>query len=123
MRPNLHGQLISEITIGYEGILTTNLDSEIRIGGDFYLVESQDELENTKKSGEESFALLEQLRGAVIDEVTIDKTGQLSMSFSDGKSLIAVPDRHYEAWEINLPNGEKYICMPGGEIATMGAIR
>ena len=121
MRLDLHGQLISEITIGYEGILTTNLGSSIRIEGDFYLVESQDELENTKKSGEDNFALLEKLRGAVIDEVTIDKTGQLLMSFSDGKRLIAVPDRHYESWEINFPNREKYICMPGGEIAIWDA--
>lgn len=42
--------------------------------------------------------------------------GRLSLTFSDGVRLEAMPDDHYENWEAHLSDGAQLIGVPGGGV-------
>lgn len=53
--------------------------------------------------------------------VTHDEKGTLRIDFGKNGCFIVVADGQHEAWEMYKTNGERGICMPGGEIATWAA--
>jgi len=63
-----------------------------------------------------SVAPILSLFNAEVVEVTILKTGHLSVMFSLGRSLTIAPDPAYEAWQIGCMNF-LIVCNPGGEVS------
>lgn len=45
----------------------------------------------------------------------------LIIAFENGKAIEVRPDERYEAWELVSSIGERWICMPGGELAIWSA--
>ena len=46
--------------------------------------------------------------------IYIRTTGQLTMAFGNGRSLVVEPDESYEAWQIACPGEFLIVCPPGG---------
>lgn len=44
--------------------------------------------------------------------------GVLKIRFGDRAELTTAPHESYEAWSAIGPSGQRFICMPGGELAT-----
>ena len=59
------------------------------------------------------------LLGKVITSVSVSPEGDLDIEFDDARLSVSA-GYDYEAWQLSGPNGEKVICMPGGELAIWG---
>lgn len=54
---------------------------------------------------------------AEIADVSIQKTGYLTVKLKDGRSLEIEPNEQYEAWQVGSTNGFLLVCSPGGGVA------
>jgi len=52
-----------------------------------------------------------------------EDSGALVLMFINGIGLRVEPSELYESWTLTGPHGEKYVCMPGGEVARWPAVR
>jgi hypothetical protein len=50
-------------------------------------------------------------------EPTVANSGQLTLRFTGGTTLIVPPDDKYEAWQLRDDDDLLIVCMPGGELA------
>jgi hypothetical protein len=57
------------------------------------------------------------LFNAEVANVSIERTGHLTASLKDGRSLEVDPSEQYEAWQIGSTNGFLLVCAPGAEVA------
>jgi hypothetical protein len=55
------------------------------------------------------------LFNAEVADVSIQRTGHLTVKLKDGRSLEADANERYEAWEIGW-NGFLFVCSPGGKV-------
>lgn len=50
-------------------------------------------------------------------EASITASGDLKLIFGHGWRLSSEPDDQYEAWSLVVPNGDTFVCLPGGRVA------
>ncbi|HUS22465.1 MAG TPA: DUF6188 family protein, partial [Aeromicrobium sp.] len=50
---------------------------------------------------------------------TVETDGTLELAFASGATITVPPNPHYEAWQVNGPNGYLVVCVPGttGELS------
>ncbi|GAA2794694.1 hypothetical protein GCM10010452_23720 [Crossiella cryophila] len=60
------------------------------------------------------------LTGTVVQAAAANESGLLLIEFDDAV-LRVEPDENYEAWSFAGPDGDKVICLPGGELAVWAA--
>jgi Family of unknown function (DUF6188) len=57
---------------------------------------------------------------ARVDGINILKSGQISVDFADGQSLVVDPDASYEAWQVECSRHDEervmLVCNPGGKV-------
>ena len=56
------------------------------------------------------------LSGLTVREATVEGSS-LRLAFTNGAELTAPPDPDYESWGVTGPDGQRTVCMPGGEVA------
>jgi hypothetical protein len=54
-----------------------------------------------------------------VNLLSAGKNGVLRIDFDNGSSIVAEPDKLYEAWQINAGDN-LFICGPGGKISRFG---
>lgn len=66
--------------------------------------------------------VLLRLLEAPVSGADLSDRSTLSITFggADQRTLSAVADDHYEAWELAGPGGERLVCLPGGDLAIWG---
>jgi len=115
------GVEISRCVLDYSVTLETNENSDssctiIRIESDFTIIrDSQSrtvEIENVGSVGQAAVFLRKELTSGYVST-----DGKLELRFSDNVSLIVDSNNSYEAWSVLTKDGERLICMPGGEVA------
>lgn len=123
MIPSFAGKVIHSIRLDYALKLWTTDNWEISIGSDAYLLRSDGMRVIDSGTPQEQLPdYLAELVGAEIAEVLVAKDGHLAVNFADAQlSVRASPS--YEAWQLGGPNGERIICLPGGELASWPASR
>lgn len=60
------------------------------------------------------------LHAQAVTAATMEETGALMLTFSDGRVLHAHGDDRYESWHLGGPGGVIYTCLPGGDVAVWG---
>jgi hypothetical protein len=68
----------------------------------------------------DSQALGEILTGLAVHSIS-EADGFLTIEFTGGVVLEVQPDEQFESWNAVGPNGERIVCMPGGEMAYWSA--
>ena len=58
-----------------------------------------------------------------VSVAAVKSDGALFLEFSQDRSITVPPHEKYEAWSLNVNDGRKLICMPGGKIASWAAIK
>ncbi|GAB3238397.1 hypothetical protein GCM10027447_37950 [Glycomyces halotolerans] len=120
----LSGQLVTEVSwktpvtvrTGDGWVLT--VDSELTVanaGGDRFTYTGDD------KGAPKDLA--SELSGLIVDRVEVGDPGDLRVDFEDGSELTAPPDPNAEAWRLAAPDGQRFTCLPGGEVSVEPATR
>ena len=118
----LPGYVVDSITVSIGGT-TVRLRpprsdgdlAQVLIEGDYKI--HGGEPENWRKPGGD----LAELKGREVMEFRVGERGEGELLFRDGIRLTAYPDVHYESWEFHGPGTLHWICLPGGEVTSVGA--
>src|SRR6266508_1297501 len=115
MELELVGQHVTEESAEFTLSLRTDADYEIRIETDFSIRTPEGDvafaLGQTSLDPDTFRSLLER----TVTASSATDSGILELAFDNGTSLRVEPDDTYEAWTVAGPNGQKVVCMPGGE--------
>lgn len=118
----LSGEMLDSQEVDYTVRLYFSGDFFVRIESPFTLnLPDGRILLSPEEDESQAFSPLSDLVGHVVAESTIDDAGVFTVVFENGSSLVAKPDKAYEAWTLNGPNGLLVVCMPGGELAVWDA--
>jgi hypothetical protein len=101
---------------GFELQIETPLSVETSVGKNVEVVEITPERPDLQ--GGHLLALLHK----EIESSTVEDSGALVLVFVNGVRLRVEPSEHYESWTLTGARGEKYVCMPGGEVARWPAV-
>ena len=114
----LVGGVVTDFRIGISTKLYVNKGSEVfLIGfGDCELL-IKGKLFNIVSEKIETKQILLSLFEKKVTEVSINKGGDLSVSFEEGSTILNKSALTVEAWEISGPNGLLCVCTPGGIIS------
>ena len=98
---------------------TWSLDgsADVRLAAPFTLRPASGADRGLDPAATESLAPALALLRRGIRSLTVARTGTLTLSFSDGSSIIAEPHPRLESWEVHgggVLEGMSYICAPGG---------
>lgn len=68
---------------------------------------------------EETATLAPALRlfNAEVQLIVIERSGDLKVYFSDGRTLAVKPDDRFEAWELGSSIGFRMVCAPDGKVS------
>jgi hypothetical protein len=120
---HLRGQSIEQECFGYAVYLRTDAGFELQIETPLTVESSDGEsLEVVPDRLEPRAGRLLALLHEEIESSIIEDSGALVLAFVNGVRLRVEPDEGYEAWTLAGPRGEKYVCMPGGEVARWPAV-
>jgi hypothetical protein len=119
MEINVSGQDVSRITFDYALTIETSGGIELRFESRFRLVDRDgvEEVEGEPESLDVTGGAIVKLLHKPIDELTVDGSGVLTVSFTTGRRLVCDPDERFEAWTLVTSTGERIVCMPGGGVA------
>lgn len=122
MIPDLAGRTLEVIRHNYVLMLWTDNNWEIDLEGRTFLRRTgADPVEiDTTLFQEELSEEVKPLLGATISAITTTERGDLLVTM-DGMELRVEAGRDHEAWQVYGPDGEMYVCMPGGELAIWDA--
>ncbi|MGO1051913.1 DUF6188 family protein [Crossiella sp. CA198] len=112
------GRALNAITIDYTVLLSFDGGCEVRVESEFALYDAGVWQQITP--GLDLGALgdrLQALTGTVVQAASAAESGLLLIEFGDDAVLRVEPDENYEAWSFAGPDGDKVICLPGGELA------
>jgi hypothetical protein len=115
--PSFAGKVVHSIRLDYALTIWTTDNWELDLNGDAYLLTAAGM--TTIDSGQSVDELPESLAalvGAEITEVLVARDGHLAVNFKDAQLSVRAAD-DYEAWQITGPEGQRLVCMPGGELA------
>jgi hypothetical protein len=94
-------------------------DHTLHIGGPFrLLLGGEDTLVNSDEGPHPAYL---PLAGLMVERVSADDDGRLTVAFVRGDSLVIEPDAHYEAWDYARSDGSVIVCLPGGQLSTWSA--
>ena len=71
----------------------------------------------------DSLAPVLKIFNTTVSVAVVKSDGTLFLEFSRDRSITVPPHEKYEAWSLNVNDGRKLICMPGGKIASWAAIK
>lgn len=117
----LIGKTIEQIRSDFALKLYTTDGWEVLLAGDTSLTEARRppvELD-TEVAQDEPIDEVKPLLGQQITAAEVTPEGQLVLEFGGTRVVTRVGEDH-EAWQIAGPDGERIICMPGGELAIWG---
>ena len=117
----LDGQTITNHAFGYTLLLVTDAGFKLNIQNDCTLHTSTGSWNISPEALQAEFDPALRLTNHTISSATTDQSGTLNISFTDGHQLTVGPDAEYEAWTLAGPDGQKVVCLPGGELATWPA--
>jgi hypothetical protein len=52
-----------------------------------------------------------------VSSATIRKSGELTVEFEEGRTLMVDPDPSFEAWQVGCSLGFLLVCAPGGRVS------
>lgn len=58
------------------------------------------------------------LESRVVDAGVVDHSGLLRITLAGGDNLEVEPSDAFEAWSLTTADGDRIVCMPGGELAS-----
>ncbi|MGE0879829.1 MAG: DUF6188 family protein [Acidimicrobiia bacterium] len=119
MQYSLAGKSIERICIDYAVSLQFDDGAALRLESEFSLTASSETASamiDPAQLGGNGDRILGLIRREV-HEASITGSGDLALIFDHGGHLSSKPDQAYEAWSLVLPNGDTFICLPGGGIA------
>jgi hypothetical protein len=114
----LEGQEITRLCLDHSVVLQTADGAELRFETEFSLLCSADAVASAidpaalAGSGAAVVGLLHRR----VELVTSDE-GTIALVFSDGRRLECKPSSEFEAWSVTTAAGERWVCLPGGEVA------
>ena len=113
----LVGRLVNRLGVGVgELALVLDTDWEVWLSGSVDVGDAPP-VEPTDLDG---VAAHMPLLNAEVTDARIDERGCLAVTF-DSSSVRCKAHPLYEAWQILGPDGERIICMPGGDLAIWSA--
>lgn len=121
MNLGLDGQTITNHTFGYTLLLVTEAGFKLGIENDCTLHTSTGSWNISPESLQAEPEQALTLTNRTISSAATDQSGTLDISFTDGHHLTVGPDAEYEAWTLAGPDGQKVVCLPGGDLATWPA--
>jgi Family of unknown function (DUF6188) len=102
---------------GFELQIEAPISVEAPAGGGMEVVEIVPDRPDAQ--GGYLLALLHEELGSSV----VEDSGTLVLVFVNGIRLRVEPSELYESWTLTGPHGEKYVCMPGGEVARWPAVK
>ena len=123
MIPSFAGKVLTTMRLDFALKLWTDDDWEIDVAGDAIVtVPGATPVEvDTGVSSDELPDVLAPFVSRAIREVLVAREGHLGITFDDGSQISVLAAEDYEAWQVSGPDGERMVCMPGGELAIWGA--
>jgi hypothetical protein len=113
----LQGQLVVRQEYGYTDLLETDGNFEIRIENDYTISLDDGAHHFSPKHFNPGLELPNLLLDRTISSSIAEADGTLNIGFDNGGRLKVPPHKTYEAWTLAGPQGQKVVCMPGGELA------
>lgn len=120
----LNDQVINEIS--------WKVPLELRTGGGWTLdIESEVAMTDVEGdrfefSGDDRAAprvLKPELSGRIIEEAVVGAPTGLRLDFTGGVQLTAPSAPDFEAWRLTGPDGQRIVCLPGGEVSVQAGRR
>lgn len=112
-------QSVTQVRFDYAVTLLTDDGTQLRVESRFALRESAsgDSLFVDPERAGPYASKIVALLGKRIVESVIEPGGSIEIEFEGGINLRVEPDAHYEAWDLNVGDGSKAVCLPGGGLA------
>jgi hypothetical protein len=122
--PDFAGKVIIILKIDYGLYLWTADNWEIRLAGPVLVSSVGAPPTHIEVNVPDSPlpAALQGLVGSLITQLLVAEDGHLGVQLGDVQLSVRVAD-DYEAWQIAGHDGERLICMPGGELAYFPPVR
>ena len=114
----MSGSRVSRVCIGEQLTIFTDTGHELAIESDaLFTTAHGDQAALTAGTFHENGAHLGLLYNQRISDSAIHDDGTLSVRFENGSVLTVGPDDDFEAWSIVGPDGQRAVCMPGGDLS------
>ncbi|WP_051392957.1 DUF6188 family protein [Glycomyces arizonensis] len=120
----LNDQVINEVSwktpieLHTGGGWTLDIESEVAVtdtGGDRFTFAGDDKAAPS--------SLQPELSGRIIEEAVVGAPTGLRIDFGGGVQLTAPAAPDFEAWHLTGPEGQRIVCLPGGEVSVQGGSR
>ncbi|WP_224276049.1 DUF6188 family protein [Nocardioides lacusdianchii] len=120
-RPTLEGDPVASVDTTYSVLIDTTGGWSIRVEGDCTLHHAGVELTVVDEQFDALGPTISAWVGQPLTGIEYDTSGGLVVRCA-GDRLVVPASEDFEAWGIAGPQQEKVVSMPGGEVATWGAV-
>ena len=118
------GQSVTYCTIDYAFSLHLEGGLNLRIESDFTFTDPPGSMhEITPESDPVTCGPALSRARATTRSMATTAAGVLEIIFEDEARIVVPPSDDYEAWSLTEKSGVKVVSMPGGELATWGAVQ
>ncbi len=124
MIPDFAGKVIENVRMDFGLHLRTEDNWEILLAGAVLVTSPGRTPEEVVVDVEPSPVppALQGLEGQTVSSLLVSREGHLGLTAGD-RQLSVRADPRYEAWQLAGHDGERLICMPGGELAHFPPVR